>query len=71
LVLEKDRIRFYSGTAALPEADELIKRLEDTVDAVTERAEQEAARAREEAARADALERRLAAALAELEKRNR
>jgi len=79
LVLEKDRIRFYSGTAALPEADELIERLEHTVSEVTKRAEQEAARAqqeaaqvREEAARANSeLERRLAAALAELEKRNR
>jgi len=98
LVLEKDRIRFYSGTAALPEADELIERLEHTVDDVTDRAEQEAARAdaeavradteavradaeavradaeavraQEETARANELERRLAAALAELEKRN-
>jgi len=80
LVLERDRIRFYTGTAALPEADELIARLEHMVNDVTKRAEQaeqeaaraeqEATRAEQEATRADALERKLAAALAELERRS-
>jgi len=75
LALEEDRVRFYFGTAPLAEAEELIKRLERAVDEVTERAQNEAARAQNEAARAqleaeraDELERRLAAALAELEK---
>ncbi len=68
LALEEDRIRFYFGTAPLAEADELIQRLERAVNDVTERAQHEADRAQHEAARADDLERRLAAAIAELEK---
>lgn len=74
LALEDDRIRFYLGTAPLPEAEELVLRLERAVNDVTQRAEQEAQRAEQEAERAeqeaqraDDLERRLAAALAELE----
>ncbi len=61
LALEEDRVRFYFGTAPLAEAEELIQRLERAVSDVT-------ARAQQESGRADDLERRLAAALAELEK---
>jgi len=82
LALEEDRIRFYFGTAALAEAEELVRRLERSVDEVGERAQQEAERAQQEAERAqqeaeradasakraDDLERQLAAALAEIEK---
>ena len=75
LALEEDRVRFYFGTAPLAEAEELIQRLERAVNDVTERAQQEAERAQQEAERAQQeaeraaeLERRLAAALAELEK---
>lgn len=75
LALEEDRIRFYFGTAPLAEAEELVERLERAVDEVTKRAQQEADRAQQEAdraqhvtQRADDLERRLAEALAELEK---
>ena len=68
LALEEDRVRFYFGTAPLAEAEELIQRLERAVNDVTERAQQEAERAQQEAERAADLERRLAAALAELER---
>ena len=75
LALEQDRVRFYYGTAPLAEAEELVQRLERAVDDVTaraqqeaERAQQEAERAQQEAERASDLERRLAAALAEIER---
>lgn len=82
LALEKERVRFYFGTAPLAEAEELVQRLERVVDEVTERAQHEAERAQHEAERAqheaeradealqraEDLERRLAAALAEIDK---
>lgn len=68
LALEGDRVRFYFGTAPLAEAEELIERLERAVNEVTERAQHETERAAREAERACELERRLAAALIELEK---
>ncbi|MDF2698238.1 MAG: hypothetical protein K0S65_6621 [Labilithrix sp.] len=68
LALEASRVRFYFGTAPLAEAEELIQRLERAVDEVSHRAQQEAIRAEQEAIRANELERRLAAAIAELEK---
>jgi hypothetical protein len=61
LVVEGDRVRFFFGTAPLPEADELVARLEQVVSEVTERAQQEAERAAD-------LEKRLAEALAEIER---
>jgi Uma2 family endonuclease len=74
LALEKDRVRFYYGTAPLADAEELVLRLERMVDDVTGRAEQEAERAQQEAERAEQgarriadLEAKLAAALAEIE----
>ena len=82
LALEQERVRFYFGTAPLAEAEELVQRLERAVDEVTERARLEAERARLEterarleaerarleAERAQELERRLAAALDEIER---
>jgi len=47
LALERERIRFYYGTAPLAEANELIERLERVVNDVTARAEQDAMRAAE------------------------
>ncbi len=45
--VEKDRLRFYSGTALLLESDELIARLEQMLDETQQRVEEEAARRRE------------------------
>jgi len=59
LALDGDRVRFYAGSAALPDAAELAQRLEQAVQvtaelvrAAEERAQQEAARAEQEAAKA-------------------
>ncbi len=85
LFLEHDRLRFYDSTAALPDAEELVARLEGMMDSVEarvhaaeERAEEEARRAEEEARRADdeararkEAERLLAEALAEIERLKR
>jgi hypothetical protein len=75
LGLEHDRVRFYSGSARLPDSEELIGRLEGMVDTLVAkeealaqfeaekaRTEEEKARAEEERARAN----RLAARLREL-----
>lgn len=67
LGVEGPRLRFYAGSAALPDADDLIARLDGALSEVQSRAEEEARRAEEEARRADAAEQRLATALAELE----
>jgi len=61
LTVEVERVRFFFGTAPLPEAEELVVQLERIVSDVSARAEQEAARA-------EALEARLAEVLSELEK---
>jgi Uma2 family endonuclease len=85
LMLEGSKLRFFHGTAALPEADELIAKLGSMLDdviaskeAAEQRAEVEAKRAdaavkRANAAvkRAAALERQLAEAQAELERLKR
>lgn len=76
-----NRVRFFSGTAVLPDADELRERLErmtddalervrtetERLDAQTARAQGESARAQAEAARADAAEAEVARLRAELE----
>lgn len=54
LVLEEERLRFFFGTAPLAEAEELVARLEKMVTDVSERANE--------------LDRRLAAALEELDR---
>ena len=61
LAVEVERLRFFFGTAPLPEAEELVAQLESIVSDVSARAEQEAARA-------EALEARLAEVLSELDK---
>jgi Uma2 family endonuclease len=67
LAVEAGRVRFYEGNAPLLFVDELVGRLERTVDELIEsrdaalrRAEEEARRAEEEARRAEALEREVA-----------
>jgi hypothetical protein len=48
--VEKDRLRFYAGTALLLESEELIARLESMLEEVQQKAEEEVRR-REEAER--------------------
>lgn len=74
LALEEGRVRFYVGMAALPDADDLVKKLDaaaigwqQRAEEEAARAEQEAARAEQEAARANLAERKLAEALATIE----
>ena len=62
--VDKDRLRFYAGTALLLESDELIARLQDMCEEATRRAEEEARR-REEA------EQEIARLRAELERLKR
>jgi Uma2 family endonuclease len=49
--VEKDRLRFFAGTALLLESEELIARLEEMLDAVQLRVEQETKRREEETKR--------------------
>lgn len=74
LRLEQGRLRFYTSTAPLPDATEIIERLDRLVAEVSARAEEEARRAEEEnrraeeeRARADEAERRLAELMEVLE----
>ncbi len=53
LALDEGRLRFYHGTAPLPDARELIDRLATMVDEAVARAEEQARRAEEEARRAE------------------
>jgi Uma2 family endonuclease len=46
--VDKDRLRFYAGTALLLESDELIARLQEMYDSAQQRAEEEEPRGREE-----------------------
>jgi len=75
LAVEADRVRFYAGTAALPELAELVARANALVDSLQDRvalsearAEEEKQRAEEEKQRADAAERRVQQLEAELER---
>jgi hypothetical protein len=72
------KLRFFSLDAELPEAEELIFKLERAVSDLerraeeeARRAEEEARRAEEEARRADTAETRLAEALREIERLKR
>jgi Uma2 family endonuclease len=65
------KLRFFSLDAELPEAEELIFKLERAVSDLERRAEEEARRAEEEARRADTAETRLAEALREIERLKR
>jgi Uma2 family endonuclease len=68
LGIEGTRLRFFAGSAALPDGADLIARLNGALDQSEKRAEEEARRAEEEARRASGLERSLEAALAEIER---
>jgi Uma2 family endonuclease len=85
LQITAERLRFYVGDAELPAADDLIAKLEGSLDDLehrvlaaeeraeeeARRAEEEARRAEEEARRAEVAENRLRDALAELERLKR
>jgi hypothetical protein len=60
LGLERGRLRFYAGTASVPETDELVARANQLAAEALERAEEEARRAEEEARRAEEEARRAA-----------
>jgi Uma2 family endonuclease len=53
LALDGARLRFFFGTAPLPDADELVDRATSMVDAIVEKKEQAERRAEEEARRAE------------------
>ena len=65
--IDGDKLRFYHGTAPLPDAEELRARLDATIEKLSAQAEQEAQRAEQEAQRAQEAERKLAEAIAEIE----
>lgn len=66
LAVEADRIRFYAGTAVLPELAELVARANAVVDNLQDRVALAEARAEEERLRAEAAERRIEALEAQL-----
>jgi len=61
LALDERGLRWFHGSAPLPDARELIRRLSGMVDDAVRRAEEEARRAEEEARRAEALAAKLRA----------
>ena len=58
--IERDRLRFYAGTALLLESEELIERLAAMLDEVQQRAEEEARTREEEARKREDAEREVA-----------
>lgn len=66
LVIEDERLRFFTGNAPLLEPDELVGRLTAAVDRLMRERELESERASEEAKRASELEKQLEAALTRL-----
>jgi Uma2 family endonuclease len=66
--VEKDRLRFYAGTALLLESEELIARLEQMLDDVERRVEDEARMRQEEAQRREHAENEVARLRAEIER---
>lgn len=68
LRIEAGRLRFYLADAELPAADDLIAKLEGSLDDLEERVRASEERAEEEARRAEVAEARLREALAELER---
>lgn len=54
--VDRDRLRFFSGTALLLESEELISRLEEMLDQVQQRLEEETKRREEESKRRDEAE---------------
>ncbi|MBK8481816.1 MAG: Uma2 family endonuclease [Proteobacteria bacterium] len=71
LALEQERLRFYYGTAPLPEADELALRLESMVDGLVSQRLEAEERAEQEQQRADRAEARLLQLEAEFERLRR
>lgn len=71
VALEGDRLRFFHGLAPLPETRELLARLGAMVGKLEARIEETEQQLDEEKQRADEAERKLAAALAELERLKR
>jgi len=59
LSVDRRRLRFYHGSAALPDARELIDRLSTMVDDTVGRAEEQAGRAEEQAQRAERMAQKL------------
>ncbi len=68
LGVEFDRLKFYAGGALLPDAEDLIQRLDSALVHAQNRFEEESRRVDEEARRAQQAEQQLAEALAELER---
>ncbi len=68
LVLDGDRLRFFAGNAPLEDADEMVARLGAMLDKVLVREEEALRRIELERVRAEEAERRLAEALAEIER---
>jgi hypothetical protein len=68
LALEGDRLRFFSGLAPLPETHELLARMGSMVSDLEARIDEAEHIAEEEKQRADDAERKLADALAEIER---
>lgn len=60
--VERDRLRFYAGTALLLEGEELVARLEQMLDQVQQKVEEQARRAEQEQRRAEDEARRRAEA---------
>lgn len=71
LQITAERLRFYVADAELPAADDLIAKLEGSLDHLEQRLVAAEERAEEEARRAEAAEARLREALAELERLER
>jgi Uma2 family endonuclease len=69
--VDKDRLRFYAGTAMLLETDDLIARLQEMYDDAQRRAEQEAQLRTEESRRREEAEQENARLRAELERLKR
>jgi len=68
LVVEGERLRFYTGEAALPDSTELIERLHTMIEGLTARGAEAEERAEEEVRRREEAERTAEALRAELER---
>lgn len=68
LAVESERVRFYMGTAAVPELAELVARANAMVDSLQDRADSAEIRAEEERQRADEAEQRVRLLEAELQR---
>ena len=69
--VDKDRLRFYAGTALLLESEELVARLQELYDDAQRHADEEAQRREEETRRREEAEHEIARLRAELEKLKR